>query len=171
MPICITLIKITQMHWIILLFCNTLRLSCNYLILSISFVQYLWTHWLYNIQPNSHMHYLHQNNANALFCCYVNTHAQDNIFHFIWFKNANWIILVLCNTLRLSCNYFISFTSSMQYYMDTTISYLIQFTHALPSLRCCNTLRTKYKYHIQPYSHIHYHHWDNAYPLNHFGVL
>jgi len=93
---CITLIKVMQMHYIILLLCNT--------------------------------------------------HAQDNIFHLTWFKNA--IILVLCNTLMPRL-YFISSNWTIQYLMDTLIiSYPTQFTHALPSSRRCNTLRTKYKYHI-----------------------
>jgi hypothetical protein len=82
----ITLIKVMQMHYIILLLCNT--------------------------------------------------HAQNNLFHLIWFKKNNyWIILVLCNTLMLRL-YFISSNWRMQYLMDTlTTSCPTIFTSTLPLLK------------------------------------
>jgi hypothetical protein len=85
---CITLIKVMQMHWIILLLCNThaqdnmfhliwfknsiIRLFWSYAIPScLGYISYhlieqsntLWTHWSYHIQANSHMHYLHEGDA------------------------------------------------------------------------------------------------------------
>ncbi len=87
---CITLIKLMQMHWIILLLCNIhaqdnifhfiwfknaiIRLFWFYAIPScLGSISYhlieqcntLWTHWPNHTQPNSHMHYFHQGNANA----------------------------------------------------------------------------------------------------------
>jgi hypothetical protein len=77
----ITLIKVMQMHWIILLLCNT--------------------------------------------------HAQDNIFHLIWFKNAitqlSWTYAIL------SCLGYISYHWKMQYPIHTLIiSYPTIFTFTLP---------------------------------------
>ncbi len=55
MPIYISLIKVMQMYWIILLFCNT-QVGLVVIILSHLFhlCNTLWTYWQYNIQPNSH---------------------------------------------------------------------------------------------------------------------
>jgi len=85
---CITLIKVMQMHKIILLLCNThaqdnifhliwfknviIRLFWSYAVPScLGYISHylieqcntLWTHWPYHIQPNSHMHYLHQHDV------------------------------------------------------------------------------------------------------------
>jgi hypothetical protein len=85
---CITLVKLMQMHWIILLLCNIhaqdnifhfilyknaiVGLFWSYVIPScLGYISYhlieqcniLWTHWQYHIQPNSHMHYLHLGDA------------------------------------------------------------------------------------------------------------
>jgi hypothetical protein len=59
MPICITFIKVMQMHWIILLFYNT-QVGLVITILSHLFNlrNTLWTHYQCHIQLNSHMHYL-----------------------------------------------------------------------------------------------------------------
>jgi len=127
MPICIMFIKVMQMHWIILFFCNT-QVGLIVTILSHLFhlCNTLWTHWQYNIQPTSHMHYPHQSNANALDyfvvmqnsclgyisyhlikqCNTLWTHWQyhiqqySHLHTFITIMHILYTILVFCNTLR-----------------------------------------------------------------------
>ncbi len=115
MPICITLIKVMQMHEIILLFC--LLVTILFHLFHLCNTQS--THWQYNIQPNSHMHYPYQSNANAL-DYFVVTHAQNNIFHPIWFKNV--IIGLFWSYAIPSCLGYIS------YYLIEQCNTLIWFT-------------------------------------------
>jgi hypothetical protein len=131
------------MHWIILLFCNKqVGLVVTILFHLFHLCNALWTHWQYMIQPNSHMHYPHQSNANVMDYFFVMQYSCSR-FHLIWFKNA---ITRLFWSYAIPCGH-----------IDNIISN--QFTHALLSLGWCNTPRTKYKYHIQQYSHLMYILW------------
>jgi hypothetical protein len=107
MPICITFIKVMQMHWIILFFCNT-QVGLIVTILSHLFhlCNTLWTHWQYNIQPNSHMHYPHQSNANALDYFVV---MQNSCLGYISY------LIKQCNTLWTHWQYHIQPNSHMHY--------------------------------------------------------
>jgi hypothetical protein len=168
MPICITLIKVMQRHWIILLFCNKqIGLVVTILFHLFHLCNSLWTHCQYNSQPNSHMHYFHQSNANAInYFVVCNIHAQNNIFHLIWFKIAitglfwsyaipsclhyiSYHLIEQCNTLRTHWQYHIwpihtciTFIKMLQCPKDKTqISFPTIFTFTLPSSMFHNTLR------------------------------
>jgi len=69
-----------------------------------------------------------------------NTHAQDNIFHHIWFKNA--ITKLFWSYAIPSCLGYISYHLSER----------------------CNTMWTHWPYHIQLSSHMHYLHQSDAIP-------
>jgi hypothetical protein len=125
MPICMTFIKVMQMHWIILLFCS----KQVGLVVIISFHLFhlcntLWTHWQFNIQPNSHMYaYIHYQcvHVNACMNSWMqfmhallslgdvipqgqNTNIISNHIHIyitlIMVMHILWIILVFHNTRR-----------------------------------------------------------------------
>jgi hypothetical protein len=152
MPICITLIKVMQMHWIILLFCNKQinLIVLFYLIYFIHIISNL-IHTYVTLVKIMQMYWI--------FLLLCNIHVQDNIFHFIWFQNAiiglflsyaiplclgyiSYHLIEYCNTLWTPWQYHIQSIHTCITFIRVIqcpkgkiqISYPTIFTSTLPSL-------------------------------------
>jgi hypothetical protein len=135
MPICTTLIKVMQMHKIILLFCNTqVGLIVTILFHLFHSCNTLWIHWQYNIWFNSHMHYLHQSNANALDYFVVIQYSCPRLY-FTSFDSKMQLLDYFDHIISNPSQTCITFIKVMQYPNDRIqISYPTIFTSTLPLL-------------------------------------